>query len=74
MATQLNKVITYEKAVQIFIDHELPDIQNQYEQDDIPDYIARREHWFNWVDWMNKSREISDWQAENWSVPDICQG
>ena len=74
MATNLNKVLTYEKAVQIFIDHELPDIQNQYEQDGVPDTIARREHWFNWVDWMNKSGEISDWQAANWSVPDICQG
>ena len=72
MATNLNKVITYEKAVQIFIDHELPDIQNQYEQDGVPDTIARREHWFNWVDWMNKSGEISDWQSENWSVPEIC--
>ena len=72
MATNLNKVITYEKAVQIFIDHELPDIQNQYEQDGVPDAIARREHWFNWVDWMNKSGEISDWQATNWSVPEIC--
>ena len=72
MATNLNKVITYEKAVQIFIDHELPDIQNQYEQDGVPDTIARREHWFNWVDWMNKSGEISDWQAANWSVPQIC--
>ena len=72
MATNLNKVITYEKAVQIFIDHELPDIQNQYEQDSVPDLIARRVHWFNWVDWMNKSGEISDWQAANWSVPEIC--
>ena len=74
MAINLPKVITYKRAVQMFIDHELPDIQNQYEQDGIPDYIARREHWFNWVDWMNRSREISDWQAANWSVPDICQG
>ena len=72
MATNLPKVITYERAVQMFIDHELPDIQNQYEQDGIPDYIARREHWFNWVDWMCVNKEISDWQAENWSVPDIC--
>ena len=73
MAINLPKVITYKRAVQMFIDHELPDIQNQYEQDGIPDYIARREHWFNWVDWMNRSSEISDWQAANWSVPDICQ-
>ena len=74
MATNIYKVITYERAVQMFIDHELPDIQNAYEQDGIPDYIARREHWFNWVDWMNRSGEISDWQAANWSVPDICNG
>jgi hypothetical protein len=53
MATNIYKVITYGRAVQIFIDHELPD---------------------NWVDWMNRSGEISDWQAANWSVPDICNG
>ncbi len=72
MATNLNKVITYERAVQIFIDHELPDIQNQYEQDGVPDTVARREGWHNWVNWMCVNKEIRDWQAANWSVPEIC--
>ena len=74
MTTQLNKVITYERAVQIFIDHELPDIKNKYEQDGVPDLIARREWWDNWLNWMCVNKEISDWQAANWSVPDICCG
>ena len=72
MATNLNKVITYEKAVQMFIDHELPDIQNQYGQDGIADRPARNEGWHNFVNWLWENKEISDWQAENWSVPEIC--
>ena len=72
MATNLNKVITYERAVQMFIDHELPDIQNEYEEDGIADRPARNEGWHNFVNWLWENKEISDWQVENWSVPEIC--
>ena len=62
-----------EKAIQIFIDHEIPDIEIAYEQDGIPDYIARREHWYNWLDWMCKNGEINYDQAKDWDVPDCCE-
>ena len=65
--------MTRKKAIQIFIDHELPDIKNKYEQDGIPDYIARREHWHNWLDWMCKSCEINWKEAEDWDIPDCCE-
>ena len=74
MATNLPKVMTYERAVQMFIDHELPDIQNEYEQDGIADRIARSEGWHNFINWLWENKEISDWQVENWSVPDVCNG
>jgi len=65
--------MTREKAIQIFIDHEIPDIKNAYEQDSIPDYIARRECWNSWLDWMCESGEINKDQAESWDVPDCCE-
>ena len=64
--------MTREKAIQIFIDHEIPDIQNEYEQDGIPDFIARRECWHNWLDWMCNSGEINYNQAKDWDTPDCC--
>ena len=42
-------ITTRKKAIQIFIDHEMYSIQNKYEQDGIPDYIARREGWHDWL-------------------------
>ena len=72
MATNLYRVITYDKAVQMFIDHELPDIQHQYEEDGVTDRPARNEGWHNFVNMLWENKEISDWQSANWSVPDIC--
>jgi hypothetical protein len=33
-----------------------------------------REAWNNWTDGLCKDGEISDWQYENWSQPDSCDG
>ena len=66
-------IMSREKAIQVFIDHELPDIEIAYEQDGIPDYIARREHWHNWLDWMCRSNEINYDQAKDWDIPDCCE-
>lgn len=38
------------------------------------DECFRSEAWNNWTDAMCKNREISDWQHENWSHPDCCEG
>ena len=69
MASQLDHVILYPDAVQQFVDFILPAIQEQYEQDGIPDMPARREAWCNWVDSLHQNEQISDWQADNWDHP-----
>ena len=48
MASQLDFVILFDDAVQQFTDCILPMVQEQYEQDGIADYPARREAWNNW--------------------------
>ena len=66
-------ITTRDRAIEIFIDHEIPDIQSKYEQDGEPDYIARREAWFNWIDLMCKNGEINYNQAKDWDLPDCCE-
>ena len=72
MAKNINWVTTRDEAIEQFEINELPGVQQLYEQDGIPDTIARRESWHNFVDWLNKNYQISDWQAANWSIPEIC--
>lgn len=61
------------EAIQMFVDHELPAIQNAYEQDGIPDYIARRECWINWLDYMCKDGNIEYDQSKDWDYPECCE-
>ena len=72
MANNLPYVILWHEAVSRFENEELPFIQEQYEQDGEPDYVARCEHWNNWTDMLCKNNEISDWQYDNWDHPDCC--
>ena len=67
MASQLDHVMTFDQACEQFTDCILPMIQEQYEQDGIPDMPARRECWNNWTDSLCQNEQISDWQAQNWS-------
>ena len=69
MAANLDTVITFAQACDHFTDHILPLVQEQFEQDGIPDIPARCEEWCNWTDMLCKDGEISDWQYENWSHP-----
>ena len=73
MAANLYEVMTFAQACEYFTDTILPLIQEQFEQDGIPDYIARSEEWNNWTDALCKDGEISDWQYENWGHPP-CNG
>ena len=50
----------------------LPFIQEEYEQDGIPDIPARSEAWNDWTDMLCKDGLISDWQYHNWGSPEIC--
>ena len=66
MASQLDTVILFVDACDTFITEILPMIQEQYEQDGIPDIPARSEAWNNWTDALCKDEQISDWQYDNW--------
>ena len=72
MASRLPHVITFAQACDIFTNEILPEIQEQYEQDGIPDIPARCETWNNWTDSLCKDGQISDWQYANWSQPRCC--
>ena len=69
MAANLDTVMTFAQACEYFTDTILPLIQEQFEQDGIPDIPARCEEWNNWTDALCKDGEISDWQYENWGHP-----
>ena len=69
MASNLPTVITFAQACETFTTEILPGIQEQYEQDGIPDGPARREAWNDWTDGLCKDGQISDWQYANWDHP-----
>jgi len=74
MANNLYAVMLWEDAVKYFNKHILAYVAQEYEQDGVPDYVARSEEWNNWTDSLCKTRRISDWQYENWSHPQTCNG
>ena len=73
MATNLPYVMTFADACEYFTTEILPLVQEQYEQDGVPDWPARGETWNNWTDALCKNGEISEWQYANWSHPP-CNG
>ena len=70
MSERLDTVITFDEACDIFRNHILPMVIEQYEADGIKDGPARRETWNDWTDMLCKDGQISDWQYMNWSQPD----
>jgi len=74
MASNLDTVMTHADAVEHFDECVLPWVVEQHEQDGVPDLPARREAWNDWTDGLCKDGEISDWQYENWSQSDSCEG
>ena len=72
MAKNLNTVMTRDEAISNFIEYYLPDVILQFEEDGEVDAIARREEWHTYVNALCVNKEISDWQAANWSIPAIC--
>jgi hypothetical protein len=74
MARDIPNVMTHAQAVAQFDEVIIPFVVEAYEQDGIPDTIARCQEWINWTDSLCKDRQISDWQYENWSQPDSCEG
>ena len=74
MASDLYNVMTHAQAVDYFNAEILPTIKEHYEQDGVPDLPARREEWNNWTDSLCKDEQISDWQYDNWTQPETCEG
>ena len=75
MASDLYKVMTWEQAVAEFNDYYMPVVREQETRYNChPDLPLRRETWNNWTDALCKNEQISDWQYENWSQPDVCDG
>jgi len=52
-------------ALETFTHTALPSIKEAHEQGGGVDITARREGWSNWVDYLNKSGRISDYEAAN---------
>jgi len=52
-----------------FINFLLPEIKQQYEQDNIKDIPARCEAYNNYVDHLQKAGEITEKQANKYCIP-----
>ena len=70
----LDTVMLWSDACQLFNDEILPCVKEAYEQDGIVDRIARWEAWSNWTDSLCKDGAISNWQYNNWTHPNTCEG
>ena len=68
----LDYVMTWTAACEMFKHEVLPSVIETYEQDGIEDWPARREGWNNLADALCKNNQISDWQYENWSQSPLC--
>ena len=72
MASQLDTVLTFDRAEAQFTDCILPMIQESEQRLGHVDIPARSEAWSNFVDALHANEEISDWQVANWEHPDCC--
>ena len=52
-------------VVKRFVNEVLPSCKATYEKDGEVDGPARREEWCNFIDYLNKSGELSDYEAAN---------
>ena len=66
--------MTKSEAVQEFKDYVMPGIREYFEQDGIPDWIARREGWNIFTDMLCKNNQITSEQYETWDHPAITNG
>ena len=67
MASNLDTVILFADACDTFITEILPTIQESEQRLGHIDIPARCEGWNNYIDGLNQSDQISDWQVANWS-------
>ena len=73
----LATVTTREQAIATFMECYAPVIVQEEQKNGYSKYAdlpMRRESWNNYTDALCKDGQISDWQYENWSQPDFCDG
>ena len=73
----LDTVITWKQAVSDFEECYMPGIIQKEQENGFTRYAdlpMRREAWNNYTDALCKDGMISDWQYNNWSQPDMCDG
>jgi len=66
----MSNTVTEQNVIDGFVEHELPYVQKQYEQDGIIDKPARREAFNNYVDYLLSDGFISQRLANVISLPD----
>ena len=64
--------LTFEEVEDLFIEHIMPYVYEEYEKDCIPDWPARREAWNDYTDSLCKDGEITEEDYNNWDQPSIC--
>lgn len=65
--------LTKKQAEQDFKENILPHIKNiETENGNGKDSIMRSEEWANYTDSLCKDGQISSYNYENWSTPQIC--
>lgn len=71
--SSLSTVITRDEAIDRFETEVLPAVIALFEyRDGVRDVPARSEAWCDWVDGLCKNKEVSEWQANNWTHPPCC--
>ena len=73
----ISTVTLWAQAVDFFEEYIMPAILKTEQENGFTRYAdlpMRREAWNNYTDALCKDGEISDWQYENWSQPDVCDG
>ena len=60
------RIMTKKEARKEFAEYIKPYVVAKYGADD---YIAIREAWNDWTDFLCKEGRITDWQYNNWSNP-----
>jgi hypothetical protein len=73
----LATVTLWAQAVDFFEEYIMPAILKTEQKNGFTRYAdlpMRREAWNNYTDALCKDGQISDWQYENWSQPDVCDG
>ena len=73
----LHTVILWAQAVDSFECFIMPAILKKEQENGFTRYAdlpMRREAWSNYTDFLCKDGQISDWQYNNWSQPDVCDG